>query len=435
MKLIFQNSYKDRAAKLVQIEHIENENERIVKLNKDVVKTIKESISNCGQLEPIGVSRIKTYENNGPRYKLIWGMHRLEAVKALKNANIVAVIYDDITPQEAEILEITENYASKDLGLCEKILCTNKINFHYINAGAHHGKGSAGSNQYNKNKVHNSSSTSLTADFLSVSTETVLNRQKIYNALGEKRLRILRATTLDNFKKLQKIAKAMNFKINVDPIISAAFKGQCYKELFFTMENILQKKIFSLKAKKKASKKNAAETFDNESVSEIYKKLSYKIINEPLDRASLIEALEEIEEDGLLYINLSFNQLQAITKLLDNWSVKLISIICVLENTATDNIKESECTSPKNERIDNFPIYTTDEETSNAQMFLIAQPHLLEKSPFEMSYKCLNAEQFKEHLSAHKMESLIQQSDSQLQEIVFVDEEDEDVFGLSNERK
>lgn len=88
-------------------------NDRKRKLNADKVAELAESILLLGLLEPILVAQ------NGDKYTLLAGLHRLEAAKLLGWKTIEAALYqgDEL---ECELVEIDENLINNDLTVLEQ---------------------------------------------------------------------------------------------------------------------------------------------------------------------------------------------------------------------------------------------------------------------------------------------------------------------------
>jgi ParB family transcriptional regulator, chromosome partitioning protein len=82
--------------------------------DQDKVGELAESISSNGLLNPIWVSCVRNENKETVRYRLIAGLHRVEAVKKLKQEWIDARICD-CSDIEARLAEITENLHRADL--------------------------------------------------------------------------------------------------------------------------------------------------------------------------------------------------------------------------------------------------------------------------------------------------------------------------------
>jgi ParB family chromosome partitioning protein len=96
----------------IQIENIKIKN-RMRKLNAEKVSELAESFSLLGQLEPI------TLANDGDKYTLLAGWHRLEAAKSLGWDEIKAEVFDG-NEVECELAEIDENLMRNDLTILEQ---------------------------------------------------------------------------------------------------------------------------------------------------------------------------------------------------------------------------------------------------------------------------------------------------------------------------
>jgi ParB/RepB/Spo0J family partition protein len=83
------------------------------KLNDDKVNSLVESFKAIGQLQPITVAR----ENGG--YRLIAGLHRIEAARSLGWEAIEATVFDG-DDVELELAEIDENLMRNDLTVLEQ---------------------------------------------------------------------------------------------------------------------------------------------------------------------------------------------------------------------------------------------------------------------------------------------------------------------------
>ena len=86
-------------------------------LHSDVVDQLVESIRERGLINPITVRR---YDLHG--YWLIAGLHRLMAVKQLKKATIRCQVLEEVTADEAELIEIDENLIRADLSPAERAM-------------------------------------------------------------------------------------------------------------------------------------------------------------------------------------------------------------------------------------------------------------------------------------------------------------------------
>lgn len=81
-----------------------------------IVEDLRQSISRSGLLHNIGAIR-----EAPDRYRLVFGAHRLEAVKELEWAEISALIFPEGTSEEACLLaELQENMARNDLTGAER---------------------------------------------------------------------------------------------------------------------------------------------------------------------------------------------------------------------------------------------------------------------------------------------------------------------------
>jgi len=84
------------------------------KLNESKVQSLAESFSSIGQLQPITVS-----EGDYGTYRLIAGLHRLEAAKAIGWKKIQAAVFEG-GEIETELAEIDENLMRNDLTVLEQ---------------------------------------------------------------------------------------------------------------------------------------------------------------------------------------------------------------------------------------------------------------------------------------------------------------------------
>jgi len=84
------------------------------KLNESKVQSLAESFSSIGQLQPITVS-----EGDYGTYRLIAGLHRLEAAKAIGWEKIQAAVFEG-GEIETELAEIDENLMRNDLTVLEQ---------------------------------------------------------------------------------------------------------------------------------------------------------------------------------------------------------------------------------------------------------------------------------------------------------------------------
>ncbi len=91
-------------------------------IDVSIIKDLKQSISQQGLLQNIGVKKLPD------GYHLVFGLHRLEAVKALKLEKISARVFPAETPEDECLLaEIQENLARKDLSKAERKAFTAEV--------------------------------------------------------------------------------------------------------------------------------------------------------------------------------------------------------------------------------------------------------------------------------------------------------------------
>jgi ParB-like chromosome segregation protein Spo0J len=102
----------------IPIEDIVVRADRLRALQSKVVAELAESFEKRGQPQPIGVIPC-----GGAGYRPLWGVHRLEAAKALGWTEIAGVVLDGLDADEAEVHEITENLISAELGAAERPNC------------------------------------------------------------------------------------------------------------------------------------------------------------------------------------------------------------------------------------------------------------------------------------------------------------------------
>ena len=80
------------------------------------VETLKADISRRGQIDPVGVAKLI----NEGRYTIIYGFTRTEAIRQLGRQHIKANIYEDLSEQEARILNASNNSMREDLNPWER---------------------------------------------------------------------------------------------------------------------------------------------------------------------------------------------------------------------------------------------------------------------------------------------------------------------------
>ena len=102
---------------LVAVDHIQASDNRLRRLQPQIVDELAESISRQGLLHAIVVSR----SSDGMLY-LVAGLHRLQAVKKLGHHNIRVVILDQLDADEIQLAEIDENLVRADLSPAERAL-------------------------------------------------------------------------------------------------------------------------------------------------------------------------------------------------------------------------------------------------------------------------------------------------------------------------
>jgi ParB/RepB/Spo0J family partition protein len=90
--------------------------DRLRTLQPDVIDELAESITARSLLEPILVRR------RGADYELVAGRHRLEAARKCGHQAIRAEIYDSLSDDDAELIQIDENLVRADLGFAERAL-------------------------------------------------------------------------------------------------------------------------------------------------------------------------------------------------------------------------------------------------------------------------------------------------------------------------
>ena len=106
---------------LAAIDHIEASDNRLRRLQPQVVDKLAKSIIRCGLLQPIVVNRSSDGVLN-----LVAGLHRLQAVKKLGHHNIHVVILDQLDADEMQLAEIDENLVHADLSPAERALHLNE---------------------------------------------------------------------------------------------------------------------------------------------------------------------------------------------------------------------------------------------------------------------------------------------------------------------
>ena len=90
--------------------------DRLRTLQPDVIDELAESITARSLLEPILVRR------RGADYELVAGRHRLEAARKCGHQAIRAEIYDSLSDDDADLIQIDENLVRADLGFAERAL-------------------------------------------------------------------------------------------------------------------------------------------------------------------------------------------------------------------------------------------------------------------------------------------------------------------------
>ena len=105
-----------RAVCSIAVDAITVPSERLRKLRPEVVDWLVESITARSLLEPIIVRR------RGAGYELIAGHHRFEAARNCGHQTIRAEVYDSLSDDEAELIQIDENLIRANLSDAERIL-------------------------------------------------------------------------------------------------------------------------------------------------------------------------------------------------------------------------------------------------------------------------------------------------------------------------
>ena len=100
----------------IAVDAITVPSERLRKLRPEVVDWLVESITARSLLEPIIVRR------RGAGYELIAGHHRVEAARNCGHQTIRAEVYDSLSDDEAELIQIDENLIRANLSDAERIL-------------------------------------------------------------------------------------------------------------------------------------------------------------------------------------------------------------------------------------------------------------------------------------------------------------------------
>ena len=93
--------------------------QRVRPLNAEAVKEIAASIKRIGLRTPITV-RITDPSDDIPDYRLVSGLHRLEAMRALGEDEIEAYVTTDTSEDAARMWEIAENLHRSDLTALER---------------------------------------------------------------------------------------------------------------------------------------------------------------------------------------------------------------------------------------------------------------------------------------------------------------------------
>jgi len=102
--------------KNIPVDRIEIPSDRVRGVDQGVVEFLVEDIQQKGQLQAIGVRLVpgSRLDKGGPRYTLIFGEHRLTAVKRIPYAEIEAKIFH-VDENQALLMEIDENLVRSSL--------------------------------------------------------------------------------------------------------------------------------------------------------------------------------------------------------------------------------------------------------------------------------------------------------------------------------
>lgn len=171
---------------------------RLRTANSDKVAQLADSIKTNGLLQPVGIT------NEG---KLLYGLHRLEATKALGHTHIAALIITPDNKAQAELLEIDENLIRADLTELEQSVQLARRKELYA---AIHGTGHGGdrkSSNYQDDSAKPSSFVEDTARNTGISKPTVHRKVALGKALAEYAEELANTDIADNQAELTALAK------------------------------------------------------------------------------------------------------------------------------------------------------------------------------------------------------------------------------------
>ena len=172
-------------------------NDRKRKLNTEKVANLAESFSLLGQLEPITVA------NNGDKYILLAGWHRLEAARRLGWDTIDANIFDG-NDLEYELVEIDENLMRNDLTVLEQ---GEHLARRQELLGYKHG-GDRKSDEYQEEIISSRKSQSEIAAEIGITDRSARNRMQVARNIIPEAKELIRDTPIaDSTTQLLELAR------------------------------------------------------------------------------------------------------------------------------------------------------------------------------------------------------------------------------------
>jgi len=184
--------------------------ERLRAVSADHVATIVESVKQCGEiLNPIIVGAEKLEDNpDQVNFFLIAGAHRFEAAKQAGLERIPSQVWEDITPEEARLIEIDENLIRHELNPLDRAVFLSERKDVYEKMHPETKNGAQGSRSGQTNENDTMSFSNDTAERTGLGKRTIERAVKIAKGIPvDLRKRIIGSELAQNQKELLELAK------------------------------------------------------------------------------------------------------------------------------------------------------------------------------------------------------------------------------------
>ncbi len=205
--------------------------ERLRSVSADHVATIVESVKQCGEiLNPIIVGAEKLEENpDQVSFFLIAGAHRFEAAKQAGLERIPSQVWEDITPEEARLIEIDENLIRHELNPLDRAVFLSERKDVYEKMHPETKNGAQGSRSGQTNENDTMSFSNDTAERTGLGKRTIERAVKIAKGIPvELRKRIIGTELAQNQKELLELAKIGDQMLQAQ-IVERIVSGQSSK--------------------------------------------------------------------------------------------------------------------------------------------------------------------------------------------------------------